>query len=74
MSQKIRVLIVDDHSIVRDGLKLILENQEQIEVSGEAASLAETMEIMETMNPHVVLLDFKLPDGDKLSCFGDSII
>ena len=64
MKEKIRVLLVDDHTIVRKGLRLILELHDRIEVCGEASSLKETMEMVPVGVPDVILLDFKLPDGD----------
>ncbi|MGI1660224.1 MAG: response regulator [Desulfitobacterium sp.] len=67
MSEKIKVLLVDDHSIVRDGLKLILQLSDQIEVCGEAGNLQETLLMIEKVKPDVILLDFKLPDGDGVS-------
>ncbi|WP_428911572.1 response regulator [Niallia sp. Krafla_26] len=64
--QKIRVMLVDDHTIVRKGLRLILELHDRIEVCGEAASLKETIEMITVGRPDVILLDFKLPDGDGI--------
>ena len=65
MKEKIRVLLVDDHTIVRKGLRLILELHDRIEICGEASSLKETMEDDPPVSmPDVILLDFKLPDGD----------
>ncbi|UWG95445.1 response regulator transcription factor [Dehalobacter sp. DCM] len=64
---KIRVMIVDDHSIVRDGLKLILGSDEHIQIIGEAKDLRETMEILAEQRPDVLLLDFKLPDSDGIT-------
>jgi len=67
VENKIRVLIVDDHSIVRDGLRLILELDDRIEVCGEAKGLQEAMDIIPQTLPDVILLDFKLPDGDGVN-------
>lgn len=67
MKEKIKVLLVDDHNIVRDGLHLILQLNERIEVCGEAESLSETMTMITKTHPDVILLDFKLPDGDGIS-------
>ena len=67
MEKKIRILIVDDHSIVRDGLRLILELDDRLEVCGEAKGLQETMSIIPKTLPDVILLDFKLPDGDGVN-------
>ena len=67
MKNRIKVLTVDDHTIVRDGLKLILELHDSIEVCGEAKDLKETFDIIPKINPDVILLDFKLPDGDGVN-------
>lgn len=64
MKKKIKVLLVDDHTIVRKGLRLILELHDRIDVCGEAGSLKETLDMIAQCQPDVVLLDFKLPDGD----------
>lgn len=64
---KIKVLLVDDHNIIRDGLRLILKIDERLEVCGEAASLKEAIDVIAKTNPDVILLDFKLPDGDGVS-------
>lgn len=60
-----RVLIVDDHAIVRRGLRSILELEEDISVVGEASGAAEALRTVERSRPEVVLLDLKLsPEGD----------
>jgi DNA-binding NarL/FixJ family response regulator len=60
-----RVLIVDDHAIVRRGLRSILELEGDIAVVGEAGGRAEALHAVERTRPEVVLLDLKLsPDGD----------
>ncbi len=72
MNDYIKVLIVDDHNIVRDGLKLILESDNRIAVCGEAKGLQEAIESIPQTCPDVILLDFRLPDGDGVN--GCSII
>jgi DNA-binding NarL/FixJ family response regulator len=60
-----RVLIVDDHAIVRRGLRSILELEQDIAVVGEAGAPAEALQTLERTSPEVVLLDLKLsPAGD----------
>lgn len=66
MSNKIKVLLVDDHAIVRNGLKMLLELDERLEICGEASTLKETITMVNSSNPDVILLDFKLPDGDGI--------
>ena len=63
----IRVLVVDDHAVVRSGLKLLLGQQEDIEVVGEAGTAAEAIREARHLLPDVVLLDVVLPDESGLS-------
>lgn len=58
----IRVLLVDDHTIVRQGLKLILAAQPDFEVIGEAANGREAAELAEKLRPDIVLMDVQMPD------------
>ncbi|MDX9865342.1 MAG: response regulator transcription factor [Anaerolineaceae bacterium] len=58
---KQRLLLVDDHEVVRLGLRALLEHHPQFEVVGEAANSKETMEMVETVKPDIVLLDIRLP-------------
>jgi len=59
----LRVVLVDDHAVVRGALRALLEGQEEIEVVGEAGSLAEASEILASAAPQVLVLDVNLPDG-----------
>jgi DNA-binding NarL/FixJ family response regulator len=60
----IRVLIADDHPVVRQGLRTFLGVQDDIEVVGEAADGAEAVQLTESLAPDVVLLDLKMPGVD----------
>ena len=60
----IRVLIVEDHPIVREGVTAVLEREPEIEVVGAAGTIGEGLRMAGTLNPDVVLLDLKLPDAD----------
>ena len=62
MDKQIRVLIVDDHSGVRAGLRNLLLAAKDITVVGEGGSGAEAIELVATKNPDVLLLDIELPD------------
>ncbi len=67
MTDTIRVLITDDHSIVREGLGLILETSDDIEVVGEAADGAEALRLVAEHAPDVVLMDLRMPGMDGLT-------
>ena len=60
----IRVLIVDDHPIVREGVTAVLERERDIDVIGAAATIDEGFRMASKLGPDVILLDLKLPDGD----------
>jgi NarL family two-component system response regulator LiaR len=60
----IRVLIVDDHAVVREGLRTFLSLQEGIEIAGEAADGIEGVEAAERLQPDVVLMDLVMPRLD----------
>jgi DNA-binding NarL/FixJ family response regulator len=62
----IRVLLVDDHQVVRRGLRTFLEVQGDIEVVGEAADGAEGVARTEELRPDVVLMDVKMPGTDGI--------
>ncbi len=63
-SPKIRVLIVDDHAVVRQGLHLILDLQEDMEVVGEGTNGSEAIELTGKLSPDIVLLDLVMPQMD----------
>ena len=61
MSEQIRIVIADDHSIIREGLKQLLELDGDILVIGEAGNGQECLEAIKKLNPDVVLLDINMP-------------
>ena len=63
-----RVLIVDDHRMFADSLVRLLDDQPDFEVVGLAGTLADAVSDAATLGPDVVLLDFRLPDGDAPEC------
>jgi two-component system, NarL family, response regulator DevR len=62
----VTVFLVDDHEVVRRGVRELLENEEDFSVVGEAGSQAEALEEIPRVHPDVVLLDVRLPDGDGI--------
>jgi two-component system response regulator NreC len=58
----IRLLLVDDHAVVRSGLKMLLENERDVEIIGEASSAAEAIVAAMRLKPNVILMDIGLPD------------
>jgi two-component system response regulator NreC len=58
----IRLLLVDDHAVVRSGLRMLLENERDAEIVGEASSASEAIEAAVRLNPNVILMDIGLPD------------
>jgi DNA-binding NarL/FixJ family response regulator len=66
----IRVLIADDHAILRRGLRGIIEETEDLEVVGEAESSAETLQHLRTRPCEVVLLDISMPDRNGMDTLG----
>ena len=58
----IRVLLADDHPVVRNGIRDLLEKEIDIEIVGEATNGVETIHLVEEANPDVLLLDMELPD------------
>lgn len=66
MTELIRVLIADDHTIVRAGLRLLLEAEPDIQVVGEALDGREAVQLVESLHPDVVLMDITMGDMDGL--------
>jgi len=64
---KIRVFLLDDHEVVRVGVRELLESEGDIEVVGEASTAAEALARVPAVRPDVAVLDVRLPDGDGVS-------
>jgi two-component system NarL family response regulator len=61
-AERIRIVVADDHSIVREGLSAILGRQADMEVVGEAGTGSEAVDLVRALEPDVVLMDLRMPD------------
>lgn len=59
---KTRLLLVDDHAVVRTGLRMLLEGEEEIEIVGEAETASDALNLISQVKPDVILMDIGLPD------------
>lgn len=64
MSEKIRIILADDHPIVRDGLRMIIETDANLEIVAEASDGAEAFSLIEEHKPDIALLDIDMPEKD----------
>lgn len=68
MKQKIKVLLADDHKLLRAGLKLLLQRQPEMVVVGEAADGEQTIQLFEQLQPDILLLDLSMPNMNGIEC------
>jgi DNA-binding NarL/FixJ family response regulator len=66
MAEATRVVLVDDHMLIREGLRRAFERTEEFEVVGEAGSVADAVALVGELTPDVVVMDVRLPDGSGL--------
>jgi two-component system response regulator NreC len=59
--KKIKIILVDDHKIVREGLKILLMNLNEIEIIGEVANGSELFDVLKKLKPDILLMDISLP-------------
>jgi len=64
--KRIRVLLVDDHDVVRTGIRALIEAEKDMEVIGEAASGREGLRMVQELNPDIVLMDITMDDMDGM--------
>lgn len=67
MKRRIRLLVVDDHPVVRDGLKGMLASQQDLELVGEAGNGEEAIRLADELRPDVVLMDLRMPVMDGVT-------
>jgi len=70
-ADKLKILIVDDHDIVRKGLAMLVSRQEDLSVVAEAGTVAEAVEKARASEPDVVVMDIRLPDGSGVEACRD---
>ena len=63
---KVPVFLVDDHPVVREGIRRLLEMDERVQVVGEAANAAEALDLVASTSAKVVLMDVRLPGMDGI--------
>jgi len=61
MDKKIKIVLVDDHELVRNGIKAMLENDDDLVVTGEAGNGLEALEVAKEMKPDLMILDIRMP-------------
>lgn len=66
MEQTIQIMLVDDHALLRSGLKLLLQKKPPFKVVGEAANGIEALRLYEDLRPHLLILDISLPRLDGI--------
>ncbi len=66
MEKNIGILLVDDHQVVREGLRHMLGREEDMEVVGEADGATEALNLVELLSPEVILMDIKMPEMDGI--------
>ncbi len=64
MADTIRIMLVDDHEVVRMGLRTLLERRPGFSIVGEAGTVAEALEAARRLTPDVIVMDIRLPDGN----------
>ena len=69
--QRIRILIADDHAIVREGLRALIETEPDLELAGEAADGFEAVRLQQALRPDITLLDLVMPRMDGLAALAE---
>ncbi len=66
MSDPIRIFVLDDHELIRRGVRELMDEEDDIEVVGEAATAADALKRVAATRPDVAVIDLRLPDGDGI--------
>ena len=66
ISGKIKVFIIDDHELVRQGLRTLISSEDDLEVCGEAANVCQAKQLKQSIEPDLAVIDISLPDGSGL--------
>ena len=67
---RIRILVADDHEIMRDGLEVLIRKQPSMEIVGQAGTGAEAVKLAAQLSPDVILMDYTMPDMDGIEASG----
>jgi two-component system response regulator NreC len=68
MKNKLKLLLADDHKLLRSGLKLLLLGRKDLEVVGEAENGLQVLQLLDSLAPDIVLLDLSMPGLNGLDC------
>jgi DNA-binding NarL/FixJ family response regulator len=69
--QPIKIVIADDHALFREGLKRLLSSEKSFQVIGEASNNEEAVEVVDLMQPDILILDLKMPRGDAVETLSE---
>jgi DNA-binding NarL/FixJ family response regulator len=67
MANPIRLVIADDHPVVREGLRAVLDSEADVEVVGEAGDGSEVLQLVDSLDPDLVLMDLQMPELDGVA-------
>lgn len=70
MNETISIILADDHSLVRDGIRALLESESDLEVIGEASDGKEAIEMVKEKNPDLLIIDIRMPEMNGIEAVG----
>ncbi len=70
-SPTIDIVLADDHEVVRAGLRLLLQREQDMHVTGEAGNVTDALRLVRTRHPHVLVLDLNMPGGSSLAAIAE---